>query len=262
MFYIKHFYNIITFKTFKGIVFLGLSLSLVLSVFFNSEINNQVNALFKQKNAGPYFHALLNGDQNSSRISRKLKSLPGVKSVKIVAQNDLKKQVSDIINADQLQIDSSLFDLDLVGMKVEFANGISVRSQELIRDYLVRLVGQNNVSLGAVKAILEKVKAKKFLFFMSKWGGDLVSLIILGLWYLALLFMVDSFDKTSYLVEQFQRRSNVSVKSFLAAFSIIAVASSATYFVQFNQLNFGVVFLFAPLVIGALHFTRKYKWEN
>lgn len=262
MFYLKHFFNVITFKALRGFLFCTLTLAVVMSVFFNKEINTYVTQVLKQKNTGPYFHALLSAEQNSSRISRKLKGLPGVKAVNLVGEREIKKQIKDIVQADQLNLDSSLFDLDMVGIKVEFATGLSARSQDLIRDYLIRLVGKNNVSLGAVKAIAEKIQTKKFIFFISKWGGDIVTFFILSLWYLCFLFMVESFEKSSYLVEQFQRRSYVSLKTFIASFSVISIVSFATFYLSVGKLSFAVLFLFAPLIIGVAHFSRKYQWEN
>lgn len=263
MFYLNLFFQSIKRHYVWGSLFLVLTFTLTLvgmnfSLFKKSVFQNGHNF-----NSGPYFHALIAGEENHQRISRKLLDLPGVNKVEIMEKTEIQKQVSSVLANVEMDIKEEDFSLNYVGLKIILASGLQKRSHSLIRDYLVRLVGESKVTLGGVKEIsrTEKLKTQLFLKF-KEWGVSVVSIGFVIIWGLVAFVFSLSVKQSSYLIEQFQRRKMVGFKTMLSGV-ILLTSFSLLLTMTVGQLSVvGLIISIVLLAASSALQVGKLQWQE
>ena len=110
--------------------------------FNTGSIINIVEQASQEKVQSPFFHALIDKNENYSRVSRKLRSLPGVTNVEVVAPEKMEAEAGKILGSLDFEISSDLLELGYAGIKVVFESNLQEKSMELVREYLLRLVGE------------------------------------------------------------------------------------------------------------------------
>ena len=263
MFYLKQFFSIIKKTPVLGMSFIVLTLVMIVGIGQQDNWEKIVFNSMPNHAEGPYFHALIPGKENYQRVTRKLRDLPGVSMVKILEKNQIKSQVSNIIGNLGMDVSSELFDLDYAGLKVIFKNGLQSRSQNLIRDYLGRLVGSSKVTLGAIKSQDEAVKNRvQLLQLFKNWGGILLTFVVCSFWLITTVLFTQEIRKTSYIVEQFQRKTNVAFKTFLSGVLVLVGTGMICSMVLGNSMWIGLSIVSAVVLFASTPLIRKFKWQN
>lgn len=246
----------------SGFSFMVLSILMVTTFSQKTFIEKQVFNNVPASVSGPYFYALISGKENHQRISRKLGELPGVALVNILQKEEVNVKVSEILESLGLESGSSLFDFNYAGLKIMFKKGISKRSQGLIRDYLTRLVGKSKVTLGATKendTLLKK--HSEVVGSFKKWGTTLSLTIVFLMWCWSAMSFSKNLKQISYIVESFQRRSNVGMKLYLTGTALVFMFSLNTFL--WGSAN-GLMFVLSVAIISSftLLFAKGAKWSQ
>ena len=161
----------------------------------------------------PFFYALIDSDRPFERAVRKLRELPGVSIVSTVASSELEKSLKSTMQAAGLDLKSLVSGPAVSGVKVIFDKGLAHQGQELIRDYLVRLIGEDYITLGAVSVPDSKNFNTQSSFAALKtylpWIAFMASSLI---WFWAFTHLLTQWKERAYVIERFQRRKNVLLK--------------------------------------------------
>ncbi len=237
MFYLSNFFQNVKNNPVWGGLFITTSLILLVGSLNFTSLEKSVFNDTSNLSSGPYFHALISGAENHERISRKLTELPGVNRVEILGESEIQNQVTKVLSNLDLGMKIEDMDLDYAGLKVILDKNLQERSQNLIRDYLVRLVGSSKLTLGAVNAISKAEQLKNQLFSQFKeWGITVVSVASLIIWGLIAIVFSTKVQQSSYLIEKFQRRSKVGLKVMLTGMAtLFALCFSLTF--SFGDLS-------------------------
>lgn len=208
----------------------------------------------------PYFHALVSGRENHSRISRNLQDLPGVEKVEILAEESIKSQVRDIVGSLSEDITESFLSLDYAGLKVIFTDGLQASSQELIRDYLKRLVGDSKVTLGPVQATKRKKVEKTWIRELIEQNAfEVVMGMACLFWFILGLDLSGPLSRQAYLVEQFQRRNKVAIKTYLSLFIPLLIIPILGLLFSVPSVMILIVFMAGSLPLAAV--ARRVSWH-
>lgn len=213
--------------------------------------------------ANPYFHALLSDKENQYRISRKILALPGIKKVSVLSSEKLQEEVSNLLDEIDSQLVSNLFDFNFVGLKVVFKKTLQERSQKLIREYLIRLAGEDNITLGAIRT--DDLYAKKHGYLVAvlkKWGGLFLVFVFSILWMIALYGFSGELRKHSYLIEQFQRRNYVAFKIISTGLVLVFALSFALLFILGTPSYLNLLFIVIVYILVMLLHFKKFSWQT
>lgn len=246
-----------------GSAFIITTLTVVLCAMNFTSIENYIFKTSKNLQSGPSFHALISGDQNYQRISRKLLELPGVQKVGHMSKVEIQSQVKSVLKNVDFEIKIDEMDLNYVGLRVTLEKGLQDRSQNLIRDYLVRLVGAEKLTLGAIKKTSKSEVIKNQIFSQFReWGVTIVSLSFVVIWALVAFGFSVQVKKSSYLIEQFQRRSKVGLKVMLiATMSIFAISFGLTISIG-NLSIVGMIVGLSLLLLSSAFQIRSLQWQE
>ncbi|WP_127714826.1 hypothetical protein [Halobacteriovorax sp. HLS] len=263
MFYLNLFIQNVRRHPFWGSAFFITTSIMVLCAMNFSSIENYIFKSSLSLDSGPSFHALISGDQNHQRISRKVLELPGVQKVSFSSKEEIQSQVKSVLSGVDLQMKFDDLDLNYVGLKISLEQGLQPRSQNLIRDYLVRLVGASNVTLGATKSISRSQLLKNQIFStFREWGVLVVSISFVIIWALVAVGFSVQVKKSSYLIEKFQRRSKVGLKVMLLATMTIFITSFALT-ISIGQLSLiGMVLGLVLLLASTAFQMRSLQWQD
>ena len=263
MFYLNLFIQNIKRHPFWGSAFLVTTLVLTLSAMNFNSIENYIFKSSHGLESGSHFHALISGDQNYQRISRKILELPGVQKVSHSSKAEIQSQVRQVLKNVNFEMKVNEMDLDYVGLKITLDRGLQTRSQNLIRDYLVRLVGAEKVTLGAMKKVSKAEVIKNQIFNQFReWGVTIVSSSFIIIWALISFGFSVQVKKSAYLIEQFQRRTKVGLKVML--FSTMTLFSlSFALTIGLGHLSvIGMIFGLCLLLVSTAYQVRNIQWQE
>ncbi|MCR9203399.1 MAG: hypothetical protein NXH75_02400 [Halobacteriovoraceae bacterium] len=249
MFYLKIF--------FQSLFQSKLSLTLVLlslggmfgTLAFKDNVEKLVLSQKALESSHPYFYAVIPDTANANYLRRKLLSLPGVKQVNMMGDKKISEHVRAVLESTQIAFDESLMDLKYSGLKVGLSPDLKPRSLNLIRNYIKRLAGENDVTLGAVKnPELTKTKAPLKLVFLktTRWVPALFMLMYL----VGLFLMSQVLRKESWLIETYQRKNKVFEKSLtysqapiFLGLIVLMVTKGASVAPLLMGLTFGLILI-------------------
>lgn len=230
MFYLKEFS-----KLFKS--HLVLSTILAFSVFGlvtsvqQKEIITKEFSLSQKTKMTPYFNALISNKVNLDGIKRKMINLPGVFEVNIANSKGLNEELGHLKKNFGSEIIGELSSLNYKKLKVQLEAGIHSKNQELVREYLSRLVGKDSLTMGAVKLPQDiKLKNNDSLLVLVQHIDTYLVLFFMILAAISVFLLVKPLNNQAYIIEKFQRKSKVNIKILMSGlFSIAAVSFILNY---------------------------------
>lgn len=245
MFYLKMYYKVL----FKKPLATGMWLAGLAIVFFSflgkAQINKVLTLEAGPQNHRPYFFAVMPKKVNAEYVKRKLLDLPGVDNVNVMAEESIIGHVKSVLESTQLDWDQGMIDLNYAGLKVFLSPDLKPRSQSLIRNYLTRIAGEKDVTLGAVKKPTQKKSKVKLGEIFSHFVNYLplvgVFLLTLSLWSVRA-----ELGRESFIVETYQRRSQVFERG--VAFAQAPLITILAFFAYFYGL---------PGVVGLVIFSMS-----
>jgi hypothetical protein len=263
MFYLKSFWKTVLQNPFRGLFFVLFSTALFLGILAKGNLDKNIFSKVSLSGQESFFYALIDDKENQARIARKLRALPGVKTVEILTSNSINVKATEVIKNVGLGLSAELMNLDYSGLKIIFMKKISFRSIKLIRDYLNRLVGKKHITMGGIKAPKEnQVKLSGILKFIKSWGATGLLVILFFLWTVSYFQFGESLSETAYLIQNFQRRNQVAVKMLIfgmLSFSVLAFLVHTSIFGVPALLNTFIVLAIAALAIIVQ--AKSFRWN-
>ena len=171
---------------------------------------------------------------NVKVLVRKLNDLPGIKKVQLVKVNQIDKKMGDLIS--ELDLNKKIFGTKYIGLKIFFEKRLSIKGRDLIKKYLSRFVGHYNVVIGKTiseKNYKEKKEESDKRVNRIFWLFNICPITIL--WIVSFWFLSKNVKKRSYLIENYQRKKNVHLKTLLVGIISLFLGSFVVL------MSFGVV---------------------
>lgn len=263
MFYLIQFFKILFKSPLRGFFLFLFSLALVFSIGQKPFLEDQFLKLIPENKAGSYFYGLISTSEPYQNIARQMSVLPGVFKVEVLSEAQIKDEVKNILGSLQVSLNQTTLDLNYIGLKVIYAKDLKPRAQELVRDYLTHLVGEGNITLGAIKINDQSLdKRNQFIASIKNWGYSLYLLLLFSFWIISLLSVRAKVAEASYLLESYQRKRAVSIKIASFGLSVIFIISVASTFVLGMPQFLNLTIALALFITGILLHSKKYQWEN
>ncbi len=204
------------------------------------------------KEVNPYFYAIMPKKINSGYVKRKLLELPGVEKVFVLSEEKVSSQIKSILAGASIEWDEDLMDVNYAGIKVSLSPDLKQSSQDLIRNYLTRLTGKDEVTMGAIKSPeVQKVETKSFY---SENKFLVLTLLACVAYFIALGMLYRSLKEEAFVYEQYQRKKQIYLKAFSfsqAPLLCAAILSFLYYKLPMAPMAAGIAFSLAfYLVIG------------
>ena len=211
MFYLSFFFKVIAKKPVAAILW-GISVlgMLTLSFYGRQATSFIVEKKTVQRDANPYFFALMPKTINTGYVQRKLKELPGVEKVFTLSEQKVSDQIKSILTASQIDWEDDI-DLSYSGLKISISADLKTRSQDLIRNYLSRLAGKSDITMGAIKypEVQKNQTPSLWSQYSFVWPALGVSLLYIS----AFALMYKSYSEESTITEYYQRKKQIFSKS-------------------------------------------------
>ncbi len=263
MFYIKEFTKLLKSNFLLGLLLL-VSIFGVVTVTLQKDKISKKLSLDEQTKVIPYFNALVHSDRGLGNIRRKMKNLPGVVDIKVPSA----QKITEEINYLKKNFDANLIDglkaMSFKRIKIELENGIELKNQNLIKEYLLRLVGKDSVTIGAIKTPRKlKLQENQTLFNLLHWAESYLIILFTCLFTICLFLLNKPLSNQSFIIEKFQRKKDVSLKILLSGCGFLFLASvivNQGFSPQFSLL------MLVPLGYGIalmtfLTFKKKLKFK-
>lgn len=237
MFYLGEFFKISKQNLLVSLLACFSSLGLILTVHFQDNIDRKLSELGKLKSQQPYFNALVDDKVSFSKIKRKMSQLPGVITISSHGQLNASDEIERLKAAYGGDILQSLSELNYKKLKIEVSQGLKPKSLKLIREYLVRLVGKESVTVGEFKfPSINRSKVK--LIEVIQTGGVPALMLILGfLFCFSLALFMKPLKKHAFIIENFQRKKSVSLRILTQGFGVVWLAAYAMMYLGTERLD-------------------------
>ncbi len=260
MFYLNHFFQVIFKRPIKGILYLILLIAFVFSVSNVKVLEDSISKFVPKDQAGGHFFALVSNSESVSRVQRSMSKLPGVLRVEIMKKDKINSEVKKVM--DNFKLNGEGVNLDVSGIKIVFEKDTQSRTKTLTREYLIRLVGEDKVTAGAIKEKDQNLKENKIIVIVREWGAVATIGILLILWLIFSFVIYCDARERAYLIAQFQRRSRVAFKMMLSGSCVSALFIGLIVLLvpTVDYLNLGIVL--GIIAVSNLLFIGRLKWER
>lgn len=219
--------------------------------------------MIPENKAGDYFYALIASSESYQTVARQMSVLPGVHKVEVLSEAQIKEEVKNVLGSLQIDTTTSGLDLNYAGLKIIYAKDLKPRAKDLVRDYLTHLVGEGNITLGAVKANDQIAdKRAQFIGVIKTWGYSLYLFIIFIFWVISLLSVRVKIAEASYLLESYQRKRKVGLKMALNGLTLIFLLSVGVTFVLGMPQVINLLAALGIFVVGIFLHAKRYQWEG
>lgn len=263
MFYLAQFFKIIVKSPVRGFFLFFFSVALVLSIGQKTYLENQFTKMIPENKAGDFFFALIASGESYENVARQMSVLPGVFKVEVLSEEQIKEEVKGVLGNLQADLTDTTLDLNYAGLKITYARDLKPRAKELIRDYLTHLVGDGNITLGAIKSADQlSDKRTQFIDVIKSWGYSLYLFIIFIFWTISLLAVRIKIAEASYLLEQYQRKQKVGLKVAINGLTLIFILSVASTFVLGMPQLLNLLAALMIFIFGIVIHAKKYQWEG
>ncbi len=249
MFYLVEFLKIMKTHIVLSSLFLVSTLGLVLVGSQYNTVYSRVLSKNSKEISGPYFSALIDKKMQLDGVIRRVQNLPGVVKVEVSSEKQLKSEVQKLQSTFGHEFVNNLTTLNMKNMKILLDVGIKDRSFTLIKEYIERLVGKKEVTIGALKyPETNKRKTNKeldsILSYLNVYG-----LIILGaLWLISFILMVKLIHSKAFIIEKFQRRTLVAFKMVYSGLGTIIVLGTLGHYFLLGDIDY----VLSLVVLGML----------
>ena len=235
---------------------LSLTVLIVMSVVGAEYIQKYIEGIFLERKGPPYFHAVMNNNGNYSVLSRQMRELPGVANMILMDDEEMRQKTRNILDSANLkEIDG--IELNLVGFKVIFEKNLKLKSMELIRQYLEKIAGKDYLTIGSIKDLENQDKGTLWVEHMS----FLITLFLCLMWFFVNSVVSNEIKKSAYIVEQFQRRKTVALKTYMISVALFIITPFLVVFPFFNLPSFPLINVSLMIILGSLNY-RKIVWHG
>lgn len=263
MFYLIQFLKILMKSPVRGFFLVLFSILFVFSIGQKSLLENQFTKMIPENKAGDYFYALIAASESYQAVARQISALPGIHKVEVLSEAQIKSEVQGVLGNLQVSLTDSNLDLNYAGLKIVFIKELKPRSKELVRDYLTHLVGEGNITLGALKSSEQMIdKRTQFISMIKSWGYPIYLALVLVFWMISLLSVRTKIAEASYLLESYQRKKGVSLKVASNGLLMIFIISVGITFSLGMPQFVNLLVAFGFFILGAIIHMKKYQWES
>lgn len=260
------FYLIELFNFYKKNVFITLTLSVLTFTsfglicnfdYFGQKINNYLPKIENQH----YFNALISNEVSLDFLKRKISELPGVIGFESVS-NDIQKRHIQKLNQEVTLTKEEMAEFSkMVSIKISMTPELNQSSINLIREYMQRLAGSDKVVLGSVnKKLNNEFVFKNIIDLIKVWPLQILIAVTLVFWFVSFLSVRFEMNKIAFIIESFQRKTNVGFK-LMFTFMVIHVALAQTVsFVALAPNLYTSLLVFSIAMFAPYALFGKRKW--
>jgi len=260
MFYLGQFFISIKRANITGVLFVIFTAAL-LSVSFNKDKLSSFITHAELEHSNPYFNALISKDINLNSISRKINSLPGVERVKHRKIVDAKKELGTLNKELKSSVLERLKAIKYSSLTIELSQNLKIKSQNLVKEYLTRLVGENSLTLSSIKYPKQKEETVSFKDKFLAYADSIILAVVAFMWAVLFISVLKRNASYFYLVEKFQRKSNIKLKAYSFGVGLICTMTIlANLYIEesFSVAPLGISLILITLSLVLLSKT-KYK---
>lgn len=263
MFYLKQFFKILLKSPVRGFFLVFFSILLVFSIGQKNYLENQFSKMIPDNQSGDYFYALIASKESYQSVARQMTVLPGVHRAEVLSEEQIKEEVSNILGNLNLNMEEMNLDLNYAGLKITFTKELKPAAQTLVREYLTHLVGEENITLGAVKNIeMKGDRRAQFIGMVKSWGYSIYLFMVFTFWTISLLAVRAKITEASFLLESYQRKKSVGLKVALNGLLLIFLISvSCTFLLGMPEL-LNLLVALSIFIVGISIHSKKYIWES
>ena len=245
MFYIKEFLKIFR-SNFLVCSLLAVSIfGAVTTSLQKDQLSSKLSLSSSTENI-PYFNALIHNADGLQSVSRKMKQLPGVRDIIIPKSKKLTSEVNYLKENFDESLISELAVMNFKRIKIELENGVEVKNQNLIKEYLLRLMGKDSVTIGAIKTPRKvEVANNTLLSNITTWAESYLLIFFMVLFTICMILLRKPLTNHSFIIEKFQRRKDVNTKILLTGCTLLFGVS-----ILLNQSISREVNIFVLIPIG------------
>ena len=262
MFYLNYFFTHIRRYPFSCLSFLFLGTFMVFLSLQNKALNDSIYSLFEERQRSSYFYALISLQKDQKKLKSKFINLPGVKAVQVLDSTQVQKKTNLLLKDYPLDLDPSLFKFNYFGFKIIFEPKAKERAHKLIKEYLIKLVGPENIIIGATQAPPPLKRPEGVLKWIQKTGGHFILGIVFFMWFFSGIGLLKSIRKVAYLIEKFQRRSYATLKIYTVGILIIISLGTtlSSLYGEMRWKDLSIMLIFLGVSFGMIG--KKYQWNE
>ena len=223
MLYLRLFWDIFTFKSFKVAMYFFCSLTVILMMGLFSEIQNSWRSLFDQGLIQPHFFAIMDRPLSISQIQERILGIKTIDSVKSLSSQEAQRKIAKNLQSMGLDMPIDMLKENFGMYEIQFKVGSESSLQQESRNYFLN----EFLTDGVMATEIQGNETIKNLGPLKTWLRDYFLLGVLVMLMILSMFSLWEFAReSSYranVIESFHRKKNVALKMFLFSWPPLAL---------------------------------------
>ncbi len=263
MFYLNEIINFSKRNIFLSFILFLSSFALLNTASNYTHYEEEIVKLIPKLENEFYFNAILSKDIHVDQVRSKISDLPGVVDFELSSQASMKSIINNLgtefgLNNEEVKVMS-----ELRSFRINLQENLSQKSISLIREYLERIAGSENILLGAVtKKVNDDLIIKSFLRSIKQWPMQGIIALVFFIWVISFFSFNSRLINHSYIIEKFTRKNSVRLKMALSLFSVVII-SNLLFFILMEQSSYmSLALASATLLLIPFVFCYKLTWRK
>ncbi|MCB9063217.1 MAG: hypothetical protein H6622_16955 [Halobacteriovoraceae bacterium] len=252
MFYVINYFKNTAQSPFLSLLRFFLASGLVFSVLFQTQIKSNIIQQIEIQKKFPKLSAVMPASVNIEWVRRKVTNLPGVNKIKTVSKEKIESGIKQSLGEWNHEI---LGNYSFQGLEIIFDEGIKERTIELVKEYIQKLVGQNEVILESYS--VKDREDKKTKNILLRYPEKMIIFLLFISWGIIFALSKDKMLKRSYLIEKFQRRNLIAFKLNIIEYSFILGLVVFTSLISNVQLVHGLIMISILMIFSSTFLVGK-----
>ena len=264
MFYLTEFVKSLGESLLRGFSFLFFSCIFAFALTHRPWVSDLIEKISPEKMANPYFVTVIDSDVNPEKLKKLVSQLPGVVGIFEKTKTENESKINQLVSqlGSDYQVGSDL--LNFKSIKFVLSPSLSEESLSFIRDQVIKMGGTNHVNATEIKypEVTHLMKSHPFYNLLGEYGDWMVIGIFGLFWIISFWLVYDSFRARSYLIEKFQRRSDVASKTIASGLVAIVLFFTAFGVVNGTVKFFDLVILLMVYSIFWSFSLKSWSWKS
>lgn len=256
MFYLRQAVDFLINRKLLGSLWFILFICFVGTNLLSDRLDQFAQKARGEKLKNPHFYAMIPLSDNISYVQRKVSALPGVERVKLLSSDKVMREVREVLTSMNLDINDKSLGLNYGGIEVVLQHGLQSRSQELIRSYINKIAESTDVLVGTIEKT--SITKKSFITeLLTNRFSDGINFVLIALYTIFIMASFKPLKEHAFLIETYQRRSDVFIKCFLSLHAPILLIMAMLGMEYVNRASTLTLLVVIIMAVFAIFYRRR-----
>lgn len=221
MLYLSLWFKVFKHYAIEAILMIIISLVFFFALFEGKNFDSLNKKLWPGYQDDPYFTVLVEADLSSDQI-QKINMTPGVEETTTLDKEELRLRLYNKLKDQNIEFPQEVLDQEMTLLKVFIKESLDSQIYDVVRSQVLAKLEGYSIEASDIKILRKSLRNIKSVQFLKKWSKELILLLALILWLLAMSFFYWRTYNLIELVQNYRFQKYLFEKFYMITMLVIA----------------------------------------